>query len=257
MGNRDDLTLRPDKTHFLADASGDFAADVRVDFIEDNRVGAVVEGENALEREHHAGDFAGTCDIGERTRALAGIRLKHVTHLLATAGARLDFFERDIKLSLQKSEIAQLARYKARKFLAGRGAFLRKFCAGGLYRGESGALGLLKTGEFLFKTFYRVEPFAFRGENRHKRFDGVLGSFKIFPLQIVQSRKAQVQLLEFGGIGIYLRHGVRDGTRKFLNPDGRVLSFGGPVCGFPEIFFKALEFRLKRDKTFSDAVVSA
>jgi len=69
MGDAEDLVGTAECGHAGADGVGDLAADIGVDFVEDEQGDAVLCGEGAFDSEHHAGDFTGGA---MRRRGLAG-----------------------------------------------------------------------------------------------------------------------------------------------------------------------------------------
>lgn len=68
-----DLASRGNLVHFFADGVGGLAADVRVDFVEDEHGNFVLGGEDGFEGEHHARHFAGGCDGAQRFGGFAGV----------------------------------------------------------------------------------------------------------------------------------------------------------------------------------------
>ena len=120
-------------SHLLPDDLPDLSADVRVDLVENQSLGGLESlgglGSAGLERQHHAGDFAGTRDCGEGARRFAGIRLEHVDDPVHAVRLRLDRLERHEELRLQKAQVLQLRRHRLRQLLRRRTALLRQLRA--------------------------------------------------------------------------------------------------------------------------------
>ena len=73
VGDAEDLTLLRDLTHLFAHHRCSFAADIGVDFVKDQHRNLILRCQNRLQRQHHAGHFAGRGDGSERTRWFSGI----------------------------------------------------------------------------------------------------------------------------------------------------------------------------------------
>src|SRR5689334_9645722 len=79
-----DLMELGEAAEFAADDGAKTAADVGVDLVEDEDGDAVALGEDALECEHDARQFAARGDLAEGLSALAWIRLGHEFELVET-----------------------------------------------------------------------------------------------------------------------------------------------------------------------------
>ena len=68
VSDTEDLAIFSDAEHFLADDRGRGAADIGIDFVENEDGDLVLSGENGFEGEHDTGDFAGRRDGAEGAR---------------------------------------------------------------------------------------------------------------------------------------------------------------------------------------------
>ena len=68
------LMIAPQRLHLRADSMRDFAADVRVDLVEDEQRNRIVRGERGFDRQHQARDFAAGRDHAQRFQRFARIR---------------------------------------------------------------------------------------------------------------------------------------------------------------------------------------
>src|SRR5690348_7135165 len=69
------LVTLGERAEFFADGRTKAAADVGVDFIEDENADAIALRQNAFEREHDAAELSAGRDLPQRLRRLARIRL--------------------------------------------------------------------------------------------------------------------------------------------------------------------------------------
>ena len=106
VGDRDDLVSVAEEGHLAADRSGDFAADIGVDLVEDHQGDAVLVGESALHREHDARHFSARGDDAQGLHRLAGIGSEKEVDALESARARLgERLDRDFKAGAVEAEI--------------------------------------------------------------------------------------------------------------------------------------------------------
>jgi hypothetical protein len=112
VGDAKHLALVGDLPHALADGVGGFAADIGIDFIENQNGNGVLGGKNGLEREHYAGEFAGGGNGPQRPRGLAGVGRELEFNRVESCGFGLGgdgrSGEGDIELALGKAEIVQV-----------------------------------------------------------------------------------------------------------------------------------------------------
>lgn len=86
VGDAEELMIAGDVPHLLTDDMGGFAADVGIDFIEDEHGDFILGGEDCLEGEHDAGEFAAGRDGTEGTRGFAGVGREEEFALVETGG---------------------------------------------------------------------------------------------------------------------------------------------------------------------------
>lgn len=170
VGDAKNLMLPGDAAHFVADGDGGFAADIGINFVENQDRDLVLGGEDGFEGEHHAGHLSGGRDGAQGTRRFAGIggELKF-DRVEAVAGRGEvgegeflggDTLEGDVELALLKAEVGEVTGGGFGKLgdyfaTAGGevGAGLPEF---GVELVESG----LKAGEFGFALFEACEFLA-------------------------------------------------------------------------------------------------
>ena len=151
VGDAQDLVLPGNRAHFVADGGGGFAADVGIDFVEDEDGDFVFGGEDGLEGEHDSGHFAGGGDGAEGAGGFAGVggELKFAGVEAGGGGGVVGMgegfggegVEGDVELALLEAEVFELAG-------GGFGELRDDFAAA---RGEVGA----GAPEFAFDLFER------------------------------------------------------------------------------------------------------
>jgi hypothetical protein len=86
VGDAEELMIAGDVAHLLSDHLGGFAADIGIDFIEDEDGHLILGGEDGLEGEHDAGEFAAGGDGAEGTRGFTGVGCKQEFALVESGG---------------------------------------------------------------------------------------------------------------------------------------------------------------------------
>ena len=195
-------------THFVADGVGGFAADVGIDFIENEDGHFILGGEHGLEGQHHARHFAGGRDGAQRARGFAGVGCE-LKFNGVEAGQRGDEFsageflgrdgrERDIEMALLKAEVGELARGGFGEFRNRLAAARREFEAGfpevGLHLCERG----LQAREFGFALFERVEL----AQGLLAEGDHIGERAAVFAFERVQQIQALLHFLKSRGIDL-------------------------------------------------------
>ena len=143
MGNAEHLAAGTDLAHLRADGMRDFAADVRVDFVEDEHGHFVLRGKGGLEREHHAGNFATGGDGAQRLGGFAGVWREDELNRFEAVGSGFAGSELDFKAGLEEAEVAEMPAHDGGELRRGGDALFGKFGAGGEGVGLGGGdLGL-------------------------------------------------------------------------------------------------------------------
>ncbi len=86
VGDAEDLMVAGDVAHLLSDHLGGFAADIGIDFIEDEDGHLILGGEDGLEGEHDAGEFAAGGDGAEGASGFTGVGCEQELALVEAGG---------------------------------------------------------------------------------------------------------------------------------------------------------------------------
>ncbi len=241
MGDAEDLVGSAEAPHFCADGMGDLAADIGVDFVEDEQGNAVLGREGAFDGEHDAGDFAAGGDELEGLGGLAGIRGEEELGGFAAEGGR--FFggmKGDGEFGFLEAEVAQLALDAGGQFGCGGGAEFREFCAESGQGFAGGGDGVVKAGDLFAAGFDAVEArgglFA-KGDDFVER--GTVFAFEGLEEGDALLEGSDLRGVDFKGAGVML-----EGAGDFLEfDDGVGLGLGERRGGGVE-FFEVAEVAL-------------
>ena len=203
--NAEDLTLRADLAHFFADRSGGFATDVGIDFIEDQDRDGILSGENRLEREHDACEFAGGSDGAKWAGGFSGVRRKKefdrvktgrmesIEGFIARGGGELD-----VEGALFEAEVGEL-------FGDGFAEFGDDFATGSAEVRAGFPEIVFEFAEFEVKTFEfsvaRFEGLEF-GAGFVAELDYFVECRAIFALEGLDNVDALFEFVEAGGIDL-------------------------------------------------------
>ena len=228
MGDGDDLSAAGGFGELAADGVGGFAADVGVDFVEDEQGDAVGLCEDDLDGEHDARDFAGGSDGAEGAHGFAGVGGEAKFGAVDSGGGRgVQRMEGDGERAVAEAEGAQFGGDGEGEFVrSGVAAFAESFAE------------LAETGVGVGDQAFNVGPLAVAvaevGEalaGGIERAQDVGDGRAIFALELVVCGKAAVEPVEAYGIGIDVGQFALDGDGKGGEGVGMGAKFCGPIPG--------------------------
>ncbi len=200
VGDAEDLAFGGDLLHFFADGIRGLAADIGIDFIEDEDGNLIGGGEDGLEGEHHAGHFAGGGDGAEGADGFAGIGGELEFHGVETGGrGGGGGREGDFEEALLEAEVGELADgglgergnelfARGGELFAGGGDFGIGLVEGGVEAGDFGIAGFEGT-EFLGGLVAKGDDFGEGGT--------------VFALEGMEEIEAFLKLGEAGGVKVH------------------------------------------------------
>ncbi len=246
VGDAEDLVGGAKAAHFSADGMGDLAADIGVDFIEDEQRDAVLGGQGAFDGEHDAGDFAARGDELEGFHGLARIwSEEEFDGFAAGGGGFFDGAKSDGEFGFLKAEIAQLALDGGGQPGGGGGAEFGKLCAEGGQGFAGGGNRMVEAGEFFAAGFDLVEA----GRGLFAKGDDVIQGGAVFALEGFEKGDALFEGGELGGVDVEGIRVMLEGAGDFLEFDQRVGVGLGDGGGGRVEFFEFAEVALDFGET--------
>jgi hypothetical protein len=196
--DRDDLVAGSQFAHFPSDCCGDFAADIGIDFVEDEQRDIVLRSEGAFDGEHDAAHFSGGSDDAQGFGRLAGIRGEHEFGFFGSVGTRLgQRVEVHGEFCFAEAEVGEVAADFAGEARGGFAAELREGGGGGIDARAGGREGGGEAFQFAAAVLHAAEFGGSGVAVVEHAFDGST----VLPLQRFEEVDAVLEFCDFAWIG--------------------------------------------------------
>ena len=143
MGDRNNLSIVAQRTHFRSDRMRNFAADIRIDLVKNQQTDEVLLRENGLDRQHHARNFAAGRNRSQRLQRFSWVRRKQELDRLKPRRTRFAWrINPYLERGLSESKIFQMCldcfRKTSRRTRSGTGQLVPKQFQGVCFAQETG-----------------------------------------------------------------------------------------------------------------------
>ena len=153
VGDGHDLVGAGQRSQFGPDSGGDLAADIGVDFVEEQDRHGIVVSQHRLDGEHHPRDLAAGGDEPQRLGGLAGVRHEQEIDGFGAVRVERAGCQHHLELRPGEPEVGEVGRDLAGELGGGLAAFGAEAGGGGAGNLGGGGGGVLQAGQFLVAVF--------------------------------------------------------------------------------------------------------